>query len=103
MIDYNIEFTKGILFIRLCGILNSINEKDILYDLIEIIKEGGIRYLVINVVDLDIEDDVTLFDKCNEIIKNNDGKMLICGKEIYVDNFEYTSDELSAIKLLGTC
>ena len=26
MIDYNIEFTKGILFIRLCGILNLSNE-----------------------------------------------------------------------------
>ena len=101
MIDYNIEFTKGILFIRLCGILNLFNEKDILYDLLEIIKEGGIRYLVINIFDLDIEGDVTLFDKCKKEIEDNNGKMLICG--MHIDNFEYTSDELSAIRMLKTC
>lgn len=101
MIDYNIEFTKGILFIRLCGILNLSNEKDVLNEIVDVIEEGGIRNLVINVEELNIEDEITLFDRCSEIIKYNDGKMLICGDN--VDNFEYAPDELSAIKLLSAC
>ena len=101
MIDYNIEFTKGILFIRLCGILNLISEKYILPEILDVIEDGGIRYLVINTSDLDIEEDVTIFDRCNKIIKDNDGKMLICGDN--VGDFDYALDELSAIKLLSTC
>ncbi|MBO6145866.1 MAG: hypothetical protein J6O62_03620 [Bacilli bacterium] len=102
MIDYNIEFAKGILFIRLCGILNLENEKDILNEIIDVIEEGGIKYLVININELEMEDDVTIFDRCKSVIENNDGKMLICGNE-FVDNFDFAPDELSAIKILSTC
>ena len=42
MIDYNIEFTKGVLFIRLFGVLNYLNQKDVESDLIEVIKEGSL-------------------------------------------------------------
>ena len=102
MIDYNIEFTKGILFIRLYGVLNLLNEKELEDEIVEIIKEGGIKYLVINIKDLEITSDVTIFSRCNEVINDNDGKMLLCCENA-VDNFDYTFDELSAIKILSTC
>ena len=96
MVDYNIEFSKGVLFIRLYGILNRFNEKDIEEQIYEIINEGGIRYLVINTEDVEIQEDVMLFKNCNDLIKNNDGKMLICGSNI--EEYDYIVDELSAFK-----
>lgn len=105
MIDYNTEFTKGVLFVRLFGVLNRFNKEDIEDDIFEIIKEGGIRYLVFNTENLEIEEDTDLFLNCDILLKENDGKMLLCGNnnEIYADSFECTQDELSALKLLSVC
>lgn len=105
MIDYNIEFTKGILFVRFFGKLNKSNKEKIENDLFEIIKDGGIRYLVLNIEELEIEDDNDLFKNCEEILKENDGKMLICGSYNgnYIDSFNYVDDELAAIKEFSLC
>ena len=105
MIDYNIEFTKGILFVRFFGILNSSNKENIENDLIEIIKDGGIKYLVFNVEELEIEDDNDLFKNCENILKENDGKMLICGSYNgnFIKDFNYVDDELAAIKEFSLC
>ena len=100
MMDVNIEFSKGILFVRLRGILDKTNENDTLEKIFNIIKEGGIRYLVFNTEKLEINGDITLFDRCNKIINDNDGKMLICGLKNNIDNYECINDELSAFKLL---
>ena len=105
MIDYNIEFTKGVLFVRLFGSLNNNNEKQLKDGIYEIIKEGGIRYLVFNIEDLDSLEDSNLFYDCENIVKSNDGKMLICGNynELYIDDFDYVDDELSALKEFCIC
>ena len=105
MIDYNIEFTKGVLFIRLFGSLNRFNEIEIENDIIDVIKTGGIRYLVFNLEDLELEEEVELFKKCEKIVKENDGRMLICGNYNgnYVDNFSLVDDELSAYREFSIC
>lgn len=102
MLDINLEFSKGILFVRLIGILNKSNEDEAEEKIVDIVDEGGIRYIVLNTEDLDISDDTTLFDRCNELIKDNNGKMLLCGKEdkLSAYNYDFVSDELSAFKLL---
>lgn len=100
MIDYNIEFTKGILFVRLCGVLNRFNQVDIQDSIFEIVKEGGIKFLVFNIEDLEIEEDIELFKNCEMLINENNGKMLLCGNnEFYADSFNFVDDELSALKL----
>ena len=105
MIDYNVEFTRGVLFVRLFGNLNRFNKENVENEIFDIIKDGGIRYLVFNTDDLEIEEDVDLFKKSRELVERNDGKMLLCGNmnEFYVDDFEIVSDELSALKLLSVC
>lgn len=102
MLDMNLEFTKGVLFIRLIGILNKSNEEETEEKITEIVKDGGIRYVVFNTEDLSVEDDISLFDRCNELIKNNNGKMILCGNQdnVLAYNYEFVSDELSALKLL---
>lgn len=105
MLDYNVEFTKGVLFIRLFGIINRFNEIEIENDLYEIIKDGGIRYLVFNIEELEIAEEVSLFSTCEKKVKENDGKMLICGNYNgnYIDNFDFVDDELSAYKEFSAC
>ncbi len=101
MVDLNIEFTRGVLFVRLAGILNEVSSMDVEEKVFEIIKDGGIRFVVFNVKNLEMSDSVKLFDKCQKLLEENDGRMLICGDEMSACNLEYVSDELSALKLLS--
>ncbi len=104
MIDINVEFSRGVLFVRLQGILDNSNVYNIKSTIIEILKNGGIRYLVFNIHNLIINDYVDLFDSCEDIIKLNDGKMLICGlEEKYRGNYNYIDNELLAYKVLEAC
>lgn len=105
MIDYNVEFTKGILFIRLFGSINRFNEIEIENDILDIVNTGGIRYLVFNLEDLEIEEEIDLFKKCEDIVVNNDGRMIICGNYNgnYIENFNCVDDELAAYRSLSIC
>lgn len=105
MLDINIEFTKGVLFIRLEGILNDSNMNNIKNTIMKILNEGGIRYLVFNVHNLKIEGDNNLFNICEEIVKVNDGKMLICGleNEIALEHYSHVKDELAALRAFSVC
>ena len=98
MVDLNIEFTRGVLFVRLAGILNEVSSMDVEEKVFEIIKDGGIRFVVFNVKNLEMSDSVKLFDKCQKLLEENDGRMLICGDEMSAYD---VSDELSALKLLS--
>ena len=101
MVDLNIEFTRGVLFVRLAGILNEVSSMDVEEKVFEIIKDGGIRFVVFNVKNLEMSYSVKLFDKCQKLLEENDGRMLICGDEMSAYDLEYVSDELSALKLLS--
>lgn len=101
MVDLNIEFTRGVLFVRLAGILNEVSSMDVEEKVFEIIKDGGIRFVVFNIKNLEMSDSVKLFDKCQKLLEENDGRMLICGDEMSAYDLEYVSDELSALKLLS--
>lgn len=100
MVDLNLEFTKGILFVRLTGILDVSNESEIEEKVFEIVKGGGIRFVVFNIKDLIVDEKVMLFERCNRMLNDNDGRMLVCGNKISAFNLDYVKDELSALKLL---
>lgn len=107
----NIEFRKGLLFIRLDGILSKDTSK-VLSDCIHyFIKEGGIRYFVINLKDLDYIDEEglnLLKEKQKDIILHS-GNLIICvPSNIYVEKIVkenlsevyQTEDELKAFELM---
>ena len=79
MLDVNIEFVRGILIVRLEGKLNNISTRSVRDNLISIIRNGGIKYLMFNIVNSNIEEKIDMFDECNKLIKENNGKMYICG------------------------
>ena len=111
MLDVNIEFVKGVLFVRLDGKLNVDNTKEIESNLKEIITLGGIKYLVFNISNSVLEERIDLFEECNTLIENNDGKMFICGLKSKIEcivssNFDVckkVKNELSALKKVDVC
>ena len=111
MIDINFEFVKGILFVRLEGELTNINYNNIEENVISIIRNGGIKYLVLNVTNLSIIKNVSLFDNCNKAIKENNGMMYICGlkkdlKKVLTCNYNCCNkikNEISVFRMQRLC
>lgn len=113
MLDINLEFHKGILFVRLDGILNK-NTVDKLDDEVtNLIKENGIRNIVFNISNLNSIDCDGINGLLNnyEICKSNNGKSLVCGLNGLVKQtinnsrllkymYEAT-DELSAVNVIN--
>lgn len=112
MLDINIEFSKGVLFVRLSGKMNSLNFINIKNNIITVLKEGGIKYLVFNIDNLKIMEKVDLFDCCNKLVKSNNGKMIICGvndklniiNEMHIlECCDNATDELTALRMINAC
>lgn len=114
MLGINLEFHKGILFVRLDGILdkNTVDKLD--NEVTHLIKENGIRNIVFNISNLNSID----CDGINRLLNNykicklNKGKSLICGLnnglvKQRINNsrllkYMYeTSDELSAVDVIN--
>ena len=103
MLNINIEFTKGVLFVRLEGILTDDNELGIENTITEIINDGGIRYLVFNISNLIIKSSNKLFEIFEKLVKTNDGRMLMCGKDNYSTKYINVKDELAALREFSLC
>lgn len=114
MLDINIEFHKGILFIRLNGYLNKSTIDKLNKEVINFIKENGISNIVYNVSSLKQIDcyGINALLSSYEICKSNKGKSLLCGmddtvvkhriKNSRLLNYMYeASDELSAINVIN--
>jgi hypothetical protein len=108
MLDINIEFIKGVLVVRLEGKLNSNSVKSIRDNLLTIIKNGGIKYLMFNLTDSELEESIDMFDECNKLIKKNKGKMYICGfkhetEKLITKNYYTVDNELSILNKIRIC
>lgn len=108
--DISFEFRKGILFIRLEGILNEDTSVKLSKKLDYFINTQGVKYFVINLEKVFITDYsfFNMLDERYEDVKVHDGKLIICG---YKSNFlefplekksgiNITNNELSAFKLI---
>lgn len=103
MLKINMEYRKGILFVRLKGNLNASTAPKFKEYTIPIIKDYGIKYLVYNLnelVEIDNRGEDALLEGQKEITDN-------CGKVLLVNNnintqikFEKISNELAALELL---
>ncbi len=108
MLDVNFEFACGILFVRLEGKINRDSVLSIESNLKDIIRKGGIKFLVFNVDRSIIEERVDLFDECNLLIKKNNGIMYICGlknkiESVVSDSCGIINNELAALNKIRVC
>ena len=103
MLKINLEYRKGILFIRLKGKLTRFTYPSLLNYLSPLINEKGIKYLVINL------DCIKLIDKMGKEaikiiiteVKKNHGYGIICNtKTKFDDSIRVVENELKAFTLL---
>ena len=83
MLDINMEIRRGILFVRLIGNLNKETSKYFKEEVSNLIEENGIKYLVMNLSNLNNIDNIgadLILDEYRYIAKIN-GKVVICGVE----------------------
>ncbi len=80
MLDINFEFRRGVLFIRLRGILTKNTVKELDSEVTTLIRDNGIRNVVFNVSELskiDLKGISRLFYNY-ELCKKNRGVSLLC-------------------------
>ena len=106
LIDTDIEFRKGVLFIRMN---NTLKEKEYLASsnaIKELVSQIGIKYLVINFNEESVDNDFKLKLIINnyEYLKKISGKLLLCGNidislcnNLYIDKID---NELEAFKII---
>ena len=80
MLKMNLEYNKGILFVRLDGVLNRSTSYKVNNYLVPVLLKHKIKYLVYNfyfLEDID-EDGIDALLNSEEAIKTNKGVMYIC-------------------------
>lgn len=104
MLKINMEFRKGILFVRLKGELNKYTYKGLNDYLSPIIEEQGIKYLVINLACLNKMDKygIESLEKHIKETDNNNGYTLICNSKFnFRSKFRTIDNELTALKIIN--
>lgn len=105
MLKINLEFRKGVLFVRLNG---SLNDKDSLDNINSLINEVGFKYIVFNVDNLkciDMEGIHCILDYQEKLLKNH-GKLLLCesnkilSDKIFKNRIPNISNEIQAFDLI---
>ena len=114
MFRIDMEFMRGMLFVRLEGILSKRTSKQLNEVLDQMIYEQGIRYFVINLENLKLinEDGIQSIMNHYLLIEMYDGKLVICGyhhklrKQIrnevnlIFQSIESSHNELGAFRLI---
>ena len=113
MLDINMEFVRGMLFIRLDGVLDSNTYTKLTDCLYSMIYEKEVKYFVLNLENLssaDSEGLKSIIDSYFDITLH-DGKLVICGynynlkNNIEIENIfnqiEHTNNELTALKTIN--
>jgi len=108
MLDIEIDSKVGILFVRLSGDLTKMTRKQFDKDVFLLIKNVGIKNIVINIQNLTSidEDGIKILKRCFYLCKTNNGKCFICVKDKnkLLDEFDsyVIFDELSATYLVNS-
>ena len=110
MLDIDMEFKHGILIVRLKGILNGDTSNLLKKDLELVIKDNGVKYVLLNLKELNYVDNYGLDvikNSYEEIVKNK-GKLILCGiDKIFnynvnlTDNLYQISEEVTAYDIVN--
>ena len=110
MLDIDMEFKKGILMVRLNGILNGDTVELLKRDFEMIIKNNGIKYVLLNLKNLKYIDNYGLkaIENSYKQIIENKGKLIICGinklfdkNNILTENLYQVNEEVTAYKIVN--
>ena len=102
MLNINMEYNSGILFVRLSGSLNKLTTNKLYKTLIPVVKNNGIKNLVYNLDKLDSIDDVginALLEGYNAVLYNY-GNVLVVKNKFNLKYLKEVNNELSALNIL---
>lgn len=90
----DIEYKKGVLYIRLKGLLVGKRVRSFEEEVIPIALGLKAKYITINLQELDMVDirGLESFIKLSSIVNNNDGKLVLCEINELIKNRVYKSD-----------
>ena len=108
MFKINLEYVKGILFVRLKGNLNKKTSQKIYNYLVPVIMKYGIKYIVYNLYELETIDDMGIksFNYTKSAVQSNQGIIYICElpeslkNEFVATDIDIIKNELSAMELI---
>lgn len=100
MLEIDMEFKKGILIVRIKGRLDINTYHQLDKELNDIVVNNGIKYLLLNITNLDYLDEYGLKVIRNNYINimKNKGKLLLCGTDKILDYNININDTLYQIK-----
>lgn len=102
MLDIDIEFRRGVLFVRIIGSLIESTKNKFKNEIKNIIDRSGIINIVINLDNVDKIDNngLNCLYELKEVIEKENGNIVICNTPVKLENklFIYkTRDELTAL------
>lgn len=102
MLKINLEYKKGILFIRLKGNLNQTTAPRFREYALPIINDYKIKYMIYNLNNLKNLDDVgkEVIKESSNCIKKNKGQVLVISNKDNTLNLDNISNELVALELI---
>lgn len=107
MLEMNMEFRKGILFIRLNGILNAVTSKKLADQVNDFVQKKGIKYFTFNLEGLEEitqEGIDTIRENYHQIVSFQ-GNLVLCGvksegmRTVFEDVYQ-SSSELGVFQML---
>ena len=104
MLKINMEYRKGVLFIRLKGNLTKETVKSLNQYILPIITQNGIKYIVYNLGAIKVIDNYgkDSLEKGVEAVKLNHGEGLICNTNLILNGkFKVVKNELAALSLIN--
>lgn len=103
MLKINMEYRKGVLFIRLKGNLTKYTVNSLNRYLLPVITKHGIKYIVYNLAALTLIDNYgkASLQQGVEAARLNDGDGLICNTNITLNgDYKIVDNELVALSLI---
>ena len=102
MLDIDIEFRRGVLFVRIIGSLVESTKNKLIGEVENLIDKSGITNIVINLDNIEKIDNNGLNSlyELKKVIERENGNIVICNAPVKLENkiFMYkTRDELSAL------
>ncbi len=111
MLKIDTIYKKGILFVRLYGVINKNAKLELEKTLESAIDKVGIKYLLLNFDNIYyINSDITqIIEKWSKKINENGGKFFICGDDKIREEYSIdisgttfkTKDEFSALSMIN--
>lgn len=112
MLEIEMEFRKGLLFLRPTGALNEVTCLEFKTKITNFLYEKGVKYFVINLENIEMIDDKgwSLLEEMSYHLQLQNGKMMICGYQpkfpldsiptTFFFNIDYAVNELAAFQVI---